>query len=130
MRDALQALLRDASDAKRSAEFWNAAARILSDWAGGAGLTGTVAPTATLVVAGAQMADSLGYGAGQSVRLADLTGDGVLDVIAVTSPANPGGVQDAGVLYAWSGGAAMTGSPALLVTFAVPGAAAFDRLGD
>ena len=38
MRDALQALLRDASDAKRSAEFWSAAAGILSDWAGGARL--------------------------------------------------------------------------------------------
>src|SRR5256886_12041537 len=36
MRDALQALLREASDAKKSAEFWVAAARILSDWAGGA----------------------------------------------------------------------------------------------
>ncbi len=39
MQDTLQALLRDASDAKRSAEFWSAAARVLSDWAGGAGLT-------------------------------------------------------------------------------------------
>src|SRR6266853_4642853 len=36
MRDALQALLREASDAKRSADFWRAAATILSDWAGGA----------------------------------------------------------------------------------------------
>src|SRR6266511_22940 len=36
MRDALQALLRDASDAKRSADFWHAAAGILSGWAGGA----------------------------------------------------------------------------------------------
>ena len=38
MRDALQALLREASDAKRSADFWRAAAAILSDWAGGARL--------------------------------------------------------------------------------------------
>src|SRR2546426_3164590 len=36
MRDALQALLRKASDAKRSVDFWRAAAAILSDWAGGA----------------------------------------------------------------------------------------------
>jgi len=36
MRDALQALLRQASDAKRSPDFWRAAATILSDWAGGA----------------------------------------------------------------------------------------------
>ena len=39
MRDALQALLRHASDAKRTAEFWSAAAGILSTWAGGARLT-------------------------------------------------------------------------------------------
>src|SRR5467141_4961517 len=39
MRDALQALLRQASDAKRPADFWRAAAAILSDWAGGARLT-------------------------------------------------------------------------------------------
>ena len=39
MRDALQALLREASDAKRSADFWHAAARILSGWAGGARLS-------------------------------------------------------------------------------------------
>lgn len=39
MRQALQALLREASDAKRSADFWRAAASILSDWAGGARIT-------------------------------------------------------------------------------------------
>ncbi len=39
MRDVLQALLRDASDAKRTADFWGAAAAILSDWAGGARLS-------------------------------------------------------------------------------------------
>jgi signal transduction histidine kinase len=39
MREALQALLREASDAKRSTDFWRAAASILSDWAGGARIT-------------------------------------------------------------------------------------------
>src|SRR5712692_8243298 len=39
MRDALQALLRRASDAKRSADFWHAAAGILCGWAGGARLS-------------------------------------------------------------------------------------------
>jgi len=39
MRDALQALLREASDAKRSADFWQAAAGILSGCAGGARLS-------------------------------------------------------------------------------------------
>ena len=39
MRDALQALLREASDAARAADFWRAAAAVLSRWAGGARLT-------------------------------------------------------------------------------------------
>ena len=39
MRDALQAMLRQASDAKRSVDFWGAAAGILSEWAGGARLS-------------------------------------------------------------------------------------------
>jgi PAS domain S-box-containing protein len=39
MRNALQAMLRLASEAKRSADFWSAAAGILSAWAGGARLT-------------------------------------------------------------------------------------------
>src|SRR6266576_3415450 len=39
MRDALQALLREASDAKRYADFWRAAAGLVSQWAGGARLT-------------------------------------------------------------------------------------------
>jgi signal transduction histidine kinase len=39
MRDALQALLREATDAKRSADFWHAAVGILSGWAGGARLS-------------------------------------------------------------------------------------------
>jgi signal transduction histidine kinase len=39
MREALQSLLRQASDAKRSGEFWRAAVGILSQWAGGARLT-------------------------------------------------------------------------------------------
>lgn len=38
MRDALQALLRHASEAKRSVDFWQAAAGILSGWTGGARL--------------------------------------------------------------------------------------------
>jgi len=39
MRDALQSLLRKASAAKKTADFWQAAAQVLSDWAGGALLT-------------------------------------------------------------------------------------------
>lgn len=39
MRDALQALLRHASETKRSVDFWQAAAGILSGWTGGARIT-------------------------------------------------------------------------------------------
>ena len=39
MRDALQSLLRKASAAKRTADFWQAAAQVLSAWADGALLT-------------------------------------------------------------------------------------------
>src|SRR5258705_10718957 len=39
MRDALQSLLRKASAARRTVDFWQAAAQVLSDWAGGALLT-------------------------------------------------------------------------------------------
>jgi len=39
MRDALQSLLREARQAKRTADFWQAAAQVMSGWAGGALLT-------------------------------------------------------------------------------------------
>lgn len=39
MREALQALVRKAAEAKRTADFWQAAAQIVSRWAGGALLT-------------------------------------------------------------------------------------------
>jgi PAS domain S-box-containing protein len=39
MREALQSLLREASDARRSADFWRTATGILSRWAGGSRLT-------------------------------------------------------------------------------------------
>ncbi len=39
MRDALQSLLRKASAAKRTADFWQSAAQVLSGWAGGALVT-------------------------------------------------------------------------------------------
>src|SRR6267142_6202358 len=39
MRDALQSLLRKASAAKRTADFWQSAAQVLSAWAGGALIT-------------------------------------------------------------------------------------------
>ncbi len=98
-------------------------------WAGGSGLSGTPTPTATLAVAGAQWADQLGLGSGQGVVLADVTGDGNLDLVACAASADLGGVMDSGAIYVWAGGSTLTGSPAPLATLAATGAAPSDFLG-
>ncbi len=99
-------------------------------WEGGSKLGGSPAPRATLTVSGAVAYDLLGTSRGQSIQLVDVTGEGVLDVIAGTSVADVGGVTDAGALYVWKGGSALRGSPAPLATLTVSGAVAFDSLGD
>jgi FG-GAP repeat protein len=98
-------------------------------WKGGATLSGGVSPLANLTVPGAVANDHLGQMSGQGIALADLDDDRVLDVIAGAYQADVGGVVDAGAVYLWKGGATLTGSPPLLATLAVPGAAASDRLG-
>ncbi len=99
-------------------------------WSGGRTLTGNPAVLATLTVSGAVASDRLGVSRGaQGVCLADITGDGVLDVVAETFVADVAGVVDAGAIYSWAGGLALNGSPALLSTMAVAGATAFDQLG-
>ena len=98
-------------------------------WDGSAALTGTPAPLATLTVPGATTLDHLGDSSGQGITLADVTGDGVADVLGIAFSADVGGVVDTGAIYLWEGGATLTGSPALLATFAVPGAVTGDQLG-
>ncbi|MCI0341625.1 MAG: VCBS repeat-containing protein [Planctomycetales bacterium] len=98
-------------------------------WAGGSGLTGTPSPSATLAVAGASWADQLGLGSGQGVVLADVTGDGTLDIVASAATADIAGVIDSGAVYVWAGGAALTGNPSPLATLAATGAAPSDFLG-
>ncbi len=71
-------------------------------FAGGAGLVGSVAPTATLSVAGTGSAE-LGIAEGQGVYFVDLSGDGQLDVVAASSYAENGGFQS-GAVYLWEGG--------------------------
>ena len=97
-------------------------------WNGGAGLTGALAPTATLTVPGALPGDILASGYGQGVQVADVTGDGFLDVVAGTTGADIGGVMDTGAIYVWGGGAALSGTPPPTATLTVPGAAAGDEL--
>jgi len=99
-------------------------------WKGGATLTGAVSAFATLTVPGAVAGDRLGQGLGQQgIQLADVTGDGVLDVIGAAANADVAGVVDVGAVYVWKGGSTLTGTPPLFSRLEVPGAIAGDRLG-
>ena len=51
-------------------------------WQGGPTLHATPTPLATLTVAGAVANDQLGNASGQAIQFADVTGDGILDVVA------------------------------------------------
>ncbi len=61
------------------------------------------------------------------VLTGDVTGDGLLDVIAAAPRADIAGVVDAGALYVWAGAAPPAGVPTAVL--AVPGGAASDLLG-
>jgi hypothetical protein len=98
-------------------------------WAGGAGLTGTPAPLATLSVPGAASGDRLGSASGAGIQLADLDGDSILDILAGASNADVGGTADTGAIYLFSGGAGLTGAVSPSATLSVPGAIAGDQLG-
>ena len=58
---------------------------------------------------------------------ADLTNDGVLDLVVLAHQADSASVPDTGAAYVWRGGAP---SSAPTATLSVPGALAGDRLGD
>ncbi|MCB1002749.1 MAG: FG-GAP repeat protein [Acidimicrobiales bacterium] len=64
-------------------------------WLGGGAMQGDLPPSATLFVPGASTGDALGSSVGQGVRLEDVTGDGIRDVVALSSHADEG--------YVWSG---------------------------
>jgi len=99
-------------------------------WKGGATLTGALTAFATLTVPGAIAGDRLGQGLGQQgIQLADVTGDGVPDVIGAAANADVAGVVDVGAVYVWQGGSTLTGTPALYSRLEAPGAIAGDRLG-
>lgn len=101
-------------------------------WSGGSGLSGSVAPTATLTVPGASPSDRLGYDghSSRSVFMTDLDGDGSSDLIASATLADIGGVSNTGAVYVWYGGASLVGSSAPSATLTVPAAAASDTLGN
>jgi len=100
-------------------------------WEGGPSLVHKPAPRATLTVAGAAPGDLLGYfGALQAIRAADVTGDGIADVIVGASLADDGAKADTGAIFVWAGGAALTGSPAPTATLRDSAAKGQDRLGE
>ena len=57
-----------------------------------------------------------------------MTGDGVLDIVAGTYPANIGGVANVGAIYVWRGGSALNGTQAPLAALTVPGSIRDDYL--
>jgi hypothetical protein len=90
-------------------------------WAGGPGLQGPVSETALLFVPGANELLQLG-----DAQVGDVTGDGLLDVVASSPRVTVSGVPNAGAAFVWAGGPALTGALAPLATLAVPGATSGD----
>jgi hypothetical protein len=104
-------------------------------WAGGPGMVGSRAPSATLRVSGARPQDRLGEVGGggariQGVHLVDVTGDGKLDVVSGTALADHSGRTDAGALYVWAGGPGLSGNALPRATLTALISANGDRLGD
>lgn len=104
-------------------------AGVVSVWNGGPLLAGTIQPSASLEVPGAAAGDRLSAASGVGIGLAEVTGDGTLDVIVAASSADEGGVTDVGALYVWSGGAGLSGTLAPTARLRIPGAVAGDGLG-
>ncbi len=98
-------------------------------WQGGSTLTGTPAPLATLTIPGTKAYDSLTARSGQGIQLADVSGDGVIDIVTGAMEATVNGVPSAGALYIWRGGPMLAGTPAPFATLTAPTAVAYDRLG-
>jgi hypothetical protein len=99
-------------------------------WAGGSGLTGSLAPTATLTITSAAAFDRLGtIGSAQGILCEDVTGDGIIDIVAGASYSDTAGVADTGAIYVWAGGSGLAGAPTPRITLTVTGAAVNDQLG-
>jgi hypothetical protein len=100
---------------------------------GGSSLTGSVTPCVSLQRASPQAFDHLAVGddfsaAATAVRIVDVTGDGVVDVVAVSPFADGFGVQDVGALDVWAGGVVVM-SPVQPPLAELTGSANFDHLG-
>ena len=99
-------------------------------WAAGPGFTGTQFPSSILRIGGAAAQDYVGAAAsGRGVQVADVTGDGTPDIIVGASYVDAGTNQDAGAVYVWGGGAALTSTPSPLATLAVGVSTSWQTLG-
>ncbi len=98
-------------------------------WKGGAGLKGSLAPSATLRAPDALPGDNLGFLSGDRLRIVDLTGDGLVDVISGSNHADSAKAVDAGALYVWEGGAGIAGKTAPTATLRLPAGSRHDHLG-
>lgn len=96
----------------------------LAVFAGGSGLAGVVTPSASCVVPSGE----IGLGR-PGVRLVDLTDDGVADVVTGNQYADQPGASNAGAMYVWAGGPALTGNVDPTATFRNPNAEKYDYLG-
>ncbi len=113
-------------------------------FAGGPTLVGVPAATALLRIPTASVDDRLGAVGSlvpvgsrfhdsdterQGVVAVDVTGDGVLDIVAGASSADRGSVKDVGRGFVWSGGATLVGIPPPLATLDSAAAQAKDAIG-
>jgi len=106
-----------------------ARAGAIAIWFGGASLGSLPPPSSMLTIPGASPHDALGSIWDRSIYFGDVTGDGLADVVSGSPNVDVGGVVDVGALFVWSGGPGLAGSPPPVARLAVPGAEAFDRLG-
>jgi hypothetical protein len=117
------------SPAAKSPPFGHTGAGFV--WFGGAGLVGARDPDVELRAPRAVGSSVNGTSAfAADLQFADLTGDGVDDVLIGSPAADVGGVVDAGGWWIFAGGKTMTGFPAPVAALTVPGASADDHLGD
>jgi len=75
-------------------------------WSGGPGLVGNLSQKCRFTVTGAASNDALGI---SGILHGDLTHDGIADIVAVSSLADPGGLVDAGAAYVFRGELGLAG---------------------
>jgi hypothetical protein len=108
----------------------HATARGVHVWAGGATLNGQLFSTTRLVPVDPNSVGGAGLGAsGTALHLADVTGDGTLDVVLGFSDAQVANVASVGTVSVWAGGSGLLTAPPPLATLRNPTFTLNDRFG-